>query len=350
MCAIGTLLLIFSLEALMSQRLAPEAGPSRYFMLWPVGFCVTGMLLSSPLSAGVGRLAGLRKGHRWALVLLMVVMYGVFVYLLSPVVSVLLDRLFGLPQHYGFTTLPEAYLAHFDLLTRGLLLGAALVAGWWLLYLKMRISTLEELATALQGEAMQHQLKSLRYQLRPHFLYNALNNISMLVRKGEAPAAVEGLASLGAVLSGVLGKDQQTLITLRDELGLLDRFIAIERLADDGVTVSCQVAAEAEALLVPPLILQPVTENAFRFAREGGRQAPRVEIRAQVLPGILQLTIFNSGPGLKGWSMSDANGVGLTNTIHRLRHIYGSDFSFTTHDTPAGVEVCLRMPAKKAIA
>jgi len=174
-------------------------------------------------------------------------------------------------------------------------------------------------ATQLESDLRQARLAALEAQLRPHFLFNALNTISSLVRGGQGDAAVRAVAALGDVLRGSLGQTAPE-VALREELQLAERYLDLER-ARFGEAVSFSVEADAAAsgALVPPLLLQPLVENALKHGRgEDGRA--RIEIRAFCRGESLRVEVQDSGAGpLPG----AVEGIGISNTRARLEQLYG---------------------------
>ena len=180
-------------------------------------------------------------------------------------------------------------------------------------------------SAALAAELSRAQLAALRAQLHPHFLFNALNAAVGLVRAGQPEAGVGVLTSLGELLRHLLQDEASQEIPLRDEMSLLDRYLAIERARfGDRLTTTvapCDGLADA---LVPSLVLQPLVENAVRHG-VARREAP-VEIRIEMFAReqLLHLCLTDDGPGLPlEWSLEQAAGVGLRNTRARIAALYG---------------------------
>jgi len=174
-------------------------------------------------------------------------------------------------------------------------------------------------AARLESDLRQARLSALEAQLRPHFFFNALNTISSLVRGGQPDAAVRAVAALGDVLRGSL-KPTALEVSLRDELQLARRYLDLER-ARFGEAVSFSVEADDAACdaLVPPLLLQPLVENALKHGRgEDGRA--RIEIRASARGELLRVEVQDSGAGPVPGA---AEGIGMSNTRARLEQMYG---------------------------
>ena len=181
-------------------------------------------------------------------------------------------------------------------------------------------------ASALSAELAQAQLSALRAQLHPHFLFNALNAAVGLVRAREPEEGVRVLTHLSELLRHLLQDTASQEIPLRDELALLDRYLAIERARfGERLTTSVGVVDGVGNALVPSMVLQPLVENAVRHG-VARREAPvHVRIEAFAESNRLHLRVTDDGPGLPiGWTLDGATGVGLKNTRARLAALYGA--------------------------
>ena len=188
--------------------------------------------------------------------------------------------------------------------------------------------------TRLEAELAQAQLHALRMQLNPHFLFNSMNTISMLVREGEGKEAVRMLAGLGELLRHVLEDSRPQEVPLRDELEFVERYLAIEQVRfDDRLQVSIDADPDLLDAQVPNLVLQPLVENAIKhgIARQTGSHL--VEVSATRKGERLILRIRDDGPGTAG---TVTDGVGLKNTRARLEQLYGSEQSLELQTAERG--------------
>ena len=194
----------------------------------------------------------------------------------------------------------------------------------------------EERISALQALAQSAQLRALRNQLNPHFLFNSLNSIAGLIsndRGGKAEAMTENLADF-LRLSLVL--DPQQLITLREELRLQDLYLSIEQVRfPDRLKVSFDVPDELQGALVPSLIAQPLIENSVKHAVAHSTEAVELRIAASASGDRLELVIEDSG-GNAPDSSAKGGHLGLSNISQRLAVHYGSDARLETGPTPKG--------------
>lgn len=179
------------------------------------------------------------------------------------------------------------------------------------------------------------KLRALRAQLRPHFMFNALNSVAMLVRGGRGPEAVEMIARVSNLLRDSLDDDDRAEVSLEEEVSLARRYLAIEEVRfADRLEVRVELTAEARAVRVPRLILQPVVENAVRHGIGARAAAGHLEITARTTPDELIVVVRDDGPGPS--PTQRPNGVGLKNTRERLRTAYGAGARLTLEHAPEG--------------
>lgn len=207
---------------------------------------------------------------------------------------------------------------------------------------------------ALTAASMAHQsqLKMLRYQLNPHFLFNTLNAISTLILVNDTKNANQMMSKLSRFLRFSLDNEPIKRITLEKEMKALMLYLDIEKVRfAERLDIRVDIQEKALSALVPSLILQPLIENAIKYAIAKTEDTGRIEIRAWVEHGDLCITIADNGPQrfdaenvqVKG------SGVGLENTRERLKALYGKQFSFNlSANEPTGCLVSLRFPFQLA--
>lgn len=197
------------------------------------------------------------------------------------------------------------------------------------------------------------QLRMLKYQLNPHFLFNALNSVSSLVRKGEAAAATDMLARIGDFLRMTLDHSEEFQHTLADELETLDLYLGIEKVRfRDRLKTVFEIDDKALDLEVPSLLLQPIFENSIKFGVSRTLSPTTISLKANVREDRLFLTICDDGAGSdmseKAGEATDPQGIGLLNVRGRLQSAYGEDFLFEAARTePCGFRVEIAFPASK---
>jgi two-component system LytT family sensor kinase len=203
----------------------------------------------------------------------------------------------------------------------------------WDYYRKYRERELQ--ASQLETQLSQARLQALRMQLNPHFLFNAMNSIAMLVRRSANTEAVRMLAGLSDLLRYVLEDSPAEEVSLRDELDFVQRYLEIERIRfQDRLRVKLDIADEALDAYLPNLLLQPMVENAIRhgIARKVGNGV--VDVAARRLGDRLILQVSDDGPGLPAGPRVD--GVGIANTRKRLEQMYGSEQSLELRNAATG--------------
>jgi two-component system, LytTR family, sensor kinase len=209
----------------------------------------------------------------------------------------------------------------------------------------------ERNALQLESQLAEAKLLVLRAQLQPHFLFNALNTISVLMRE-DVEAADRVLLLLSSLLRRALDVSTFPEVELRDEMAFLAAYLEIEQTRfGDHLSYSVAVAPELLTARVPSLILQPLVENAVRHGLAARSASGRIEIAAESRAGMLQLQVRDNGVGM---AVDRTEGVGLANTRSRLQLAYGDRQSFSLRAAVGGGVVAtltfpLRMNLKTAV-
>jgi two-component system LytT family sensor kinase len=195
--------------------------------------------------------------------------------------------------------------------------------------------------------AHQAQLKMLRYQLNPHFLFNTLNAISTLILDNSNETANLAVSRLSDFLRYTLDNDPMKMVTLGSELQALDLYLEIEKVRfGDRLVVKKEIEEAGLNALVPSLILQPIIENAIKYAISPSTEGGTLTISARLHNGTLVLQLSDNGPGLgTGDGTKKSCGVGLKNTRERLQQFYGDQQDFTlAPNSPSGLVITINMP------
>jgi two-component system, LytTR family, sensor kinase len=191
-------------------------------------------------------------------------------------------------------------------------------------------------ASNLETRLVEAQLDALRMQLHPHFLFNALNSVSVLMRK-DVDAADRMLLQLSGLLRVTLARSAAHEIRLKQELEILERYLEIEQIRfQDRLTVRTQVDTSALDALVPQLFFQPLVENAIRHGIADRETGGVIDISAERQNGMLRLQVRDNGPGLNVSRGNLTEGVGLSNTRSRLEYLYGSCSRFEVCEAEEG--------------
>ena len=311
-----------------------------YARMWVV-VTIAGFVLSSPMRSIYRRLWG--KAPRTLVV-------GV---LLTCYVTALVLRLVINLAYIKFVE-PEWQVKEIFELFGGALSTAYLLLCWSGLYFGIKFyeskRQQEEAMLKAVALAQEAQLKMLRYQLNPHFLFNTLNAISTLILDNQNRKANHAVARLSEFLRYTLDQDPMKKVTLRQEIEALDLYLGTERLRF-GERLRLEYAIEEDALdaLVPSLLLQPLLENSLKYAVSAREQGGMVRIEGRTREGLLELSVIDDGPGLPaGPPPSDRRGVGLANTRDRLKVLYGESCRFAAINCHPGLRVDLALPLETA--
>jgi two-component system LytT family sensor kinase len=203
-------------------------------------------------------------------------------------------------------------------------------------------------AADLERRLVESQLQSLRAQVQPHFLFNALNTISAFTET-DPQTARRLMGQLGDLLRASLTHANRPLVTLGEELTFLDDYLAIESARFEG-RIAVKVRADDDALnvAVPSFLLQPLVENAIRHGVAPRVAGGRVDVTAERSDGVLTVRVRDDGVGLPaGWQFDQHAGVGLRNVASRLEHHYGRpDLLRVAPSSSGGTDVQIRVPIR----
>ena len=207
----------------------------------------------------------------------------------------------------------------------------------------------ESQTARLAAQVAEARLGALRMQLHPHFLFNSLNAITVLVRDQDTSNAARMLELLSDVLRQVLRADQTHEVSLDEELGFLERYLAIEQVRfSDRLQVRFRVDDTLRGAAVPAFVLQPLVENALRHGIAKRADGGVVEISAARDGTALVLSVHDNGPGVTvplEASANGGNGLGLANTRERLTTLYGARGTLELAATPGeGTRAVVRLP------
>ncbi len=249
-----------------------------------------------------------------------------------------------------FPALIDCYRAYFgfgfyiDLIIALLIVIAAHAL---LYYQNFRASELTQ--SSLKTQLAQAQLRALKMQLHPHFLFNTLHSISSLVLE-DPPKANSMIAQLGDFLRLTLENSNQQLVSLKEETEFLRCYLEIEQVRfGDRLTVALELEPQTLSVQVPHLILQPVVENAIQHAIAPRTARGHINIEAKRLNDLLRLEVRDDGPGIaSNDALLGTEGVGLSNVRARLHQIYGSNFRFELMNARnGGLTVVMEIPFRQ---
>jgi len=201
-------------------------------------------------------------------------------------------------------------------------------------------------AAQLAEQLAKAQLDALRHQVEPHFLFNALNAVSGLVREGRNDKAVETIARISDFLRHTLHEAGAQEVTLAEELTFATMYLDIQKIRfGDRLRIAVDVPPGLERAIVPRLILQPVVENAIKHGIAKRARPGAIEISAVRTADRLALSICNDGPPLPPDAAASPSSIGIANVRSRLRGLHGDGGDLCIRDEPArGVRVTITVP------
>jgi two-component system, LytTR family, sensor kinase len=203
-----------------------------------------------------------------------------------------------------------------------------------------------ESATAkLEQRLARAEVEILRWQLQPHFLFNALNTVSTLVLKSDTAGAEQAISLIARYLRSVLNRGEE-LVTLDDELRFVTSYVEIEKLRfGDALKVDEQVTCDARTQRVPAMMLQPLVENAIRHGAPPA-SSRCIKISARVVEGRVLISVRNTTASTTRAAEGNG-GFGLAYVRQRLAHWYGTSASLEMHATDNETVVNLDLPVTK---
>lgn len=312
---------------------------SPWFSFWALGYLAAQVL---------AYINDLTKTHKYLVLSSTGIAFGIIHTMLTPIVSLLLVRLLTTQKakwsevYQNPLQQPQYILVASILFILFFILLDFLGKYRRLVEQNQRSSTLvDELGSA--------QLKSLKMQMRPHFLFNALNTISMMIREEKKNEATDMVANLSEMLRASLKESDKEFSTLTDEIKLINNLLAIEKYRfDDRLTVEVKVAEDTGDCLIPTLILQPIVENAFKHGVSKTIGKALVSVNCYLEDNNLILEVYNTGPNLpENWELQKFQNIGLANTSSRLVRIYGSDSKLIIEEKNEGILVTIKIPDSK---
>ena len=252
----------------------------------------------------------------------------------------------------GADQTPFAQLLLGALFKDGLLIGA-----WSALYYAInyfvRAEEQADQMMQLEAQATSAQLTMLRYQLNPHFLFNTLNSISTLVLLKQTDQANAMLSRLSSFLRFTLINEAAAKVPLTQEIETLKLYLDIEKMRfEERLRTFFTIEPAVQDTLVPSLLLQPLVENAIKYAVTPKEEGADISVVAQLFGQRVRITVSDTGPGLQPGQQDFtlSTGVGMANTRERLLQAYGDDQRFEHYvKAGGGFEVLLELPYQTGI-
>ena len=233
------------------------------------------------------------------------------------------------------------------------------MAGWLCVYfiyhIFERLNRLQVEQLRLAANVKEAELRALKSQVNPHFLFNSLNSLRALIDE-DAPRAREAVTRLANMLRYSLQSGQQETVPLEDEIHIVEDYLALEHIRHESrLRVRWEIAAEVRGLNVPPMLLQTLVENAVKYGISTRRDGGELVITARVDRAALKICVTNPGdlaaPANASAALAGSStGVGLRNASERLQLLYGERAKLTVLAEPAGcVTAGVLIPLNPAI-
>jgi len=346
---------LFMFSQGMVQRLF-EKDPNpwwHYLVSWLVGVYV--WMLLTPAVLWLGRRFPFEREH-WVRRILTNLALAVAVALIQLTIeSAILHRIGIFPAIMPTFAATFAFLLiiafHQAFLMYWMLLAVQYGFLWYRKYVEGKQAALRlELRSAqLESQLTRAHLSALNMQLQPHFLFNTLNAIMVLVRQQKNREAEEMLGGLSDLLRCVLDDVDAQEVSLRRELEYVGLYLAIEQVRfQDRMSVEMAVDPDVVDAAVPHMVLQPIVENAIRHGIGGSSAAGKIRIGARRVNDALEMKVQDDGPGLAAANGGQTRGIGLTNTRARLQQLYGEAASLTVeNDEQRGVTATIVLPFRE---
>lgn len=286
----------------------------------------------------------------------LIVMRALWTVFISLLTVMLASAAFSFIETWSFATFvhPDARPAGVEFFG-AIILDFSLLAAWSALYYGINYYLLleEEIdqRSRLENQASSAQLAMLRYQLNPHFLFNTLNSISTLVLLKQTERANAMLARLASFLRYTLANEPTAQVTLAQEVETLKLYLEIEKMRfEDRLRPHFRIEAETIGARLPSLLLQPLLENAIKYAVTPSEEGADIWVTATREGRAVRIEVADSGPGTgAGLFSGHSTGVGLTNIQDRLAQAYGPGHGFTTRaNDRGGFSVILEIPLDPA--
>jgi signal transduction histidine kinase len=261
-------------------------------------------------------------------------------------IEVIVARAFRVvPTSMPFATMLPARVA--ETLVGSLIVVGVVVLSYYAVTHHQQAVEREQRGATLEARLAEARLNMLRHQLQPHFLFNTLHTISALITDDVA-AARRVITRLGDLLRSSLDNPDIHEVPLSQELLFLGHYLDIQRMRfDERLRTSIVAPADVHQALVPSMLLQPLVENAIRYAVEPRAGGGSVGVAAAREGMMLVIQVVDDGPGIRVATFG-RQGIGLANTRARLAQLYGPTHELTLANGPTGgLHLTLRIPYRE---
>ncbi|WP_031570050.1 sensor histidine kinase [Rheinheimera texasensis] len=200
----------------------------------------------------------------------------------------------------------------------------------------------------LAQNIQQLELQALRHQLNPHFTFNALNSVCALLEAERFEDAELMSEQLSTFLRYSLSHSPDSLVRLADELSAIEAYLTLQKTRfGDKLRVQWHIDEQIKQQLVPALLLQPLVENAIKYAVAAQQNGATITISGGQCDGLVQLSVQDDGPGAQS-AAGHGTGVGLRNIRDRLYQHFGEQARLVVQSLPAGFSVAIALPPQQS--
>jgi two-component system LytT family sensor kinase len=325
--------------------------------IFPLGFMVVskGTLMVTGFAISLGLRYFYRPLIRRGTPLITLLVVAVIASYVASMIWTAADNLLAFPINAAFALRTPVYRNAFQMFN-GAVYNAFTMLAWSVLYIGIRyyVALQAERERSLRAEAAAHhaQLEALRYQINPHFLFNALNAVSTLVTERRNDEAARMLSRVSDFLRLTLTTPVREEVALADEIDYVRQYLDIEHVRfGDRLRTEIDVTPDAWEAAVPAFVLQPLIENAVRHAIAPRESGGAITIEAQRVGEMLRVAIVDDGNGVRDDGRSNGTGkIGLANTRDRLRQLYGDRGRIELTSAPTGgTRATLEIPFRRTV-
>lgn len=341
----------FASQFVLQSHTSSRPLPLLRVFSWEIFSCY-GWLPFMPLILWLGRRFRFER-KQWALSLLVHVAAGLVIPLVQQCSDAVVLPHLGYPPGRSFVSFIEAYKYflllnyHVNVATYWVIIGVQYAIGYYRMYRERELR-----ASQLEAKLAQSHLQILKMQLHPHFLFNTLNTISELIHQ-DPDVAEQMVTNLSDLLRLSLETGGEQEVPLQQELDFLEKYLEIEQTRfHDRLRVRMKIDPQSLDASVPNMILQPLVENAIRHGIAPLACGGEIEILAARENGSLRLRVSDDGRGLPNGNVNAIKeGVGLSNTRARLKHLYGAAHQIELQSAPDhGLTLTMMIPYRSFAA
>ncbi len=278
---------------------------------------------------------------KWGKVIVIHVLFALFLTIFIYGIGYVIDSLFndGQPDQFMFQKILDGIVSVSD---SNILIYMGLTGIIYTYYYFYKNKDIQNQQTLLKNELLNSNLKLLRNQLRPHFYFNALNNISALIT-GKPQDAQTALANLGDLMRELLNFSEDSMVPLEKELDISLKYINLMQLKYQGnLIVNFDIEEGLETALVPSLFIQPLVENAIKHGMNATHRKITIKLQIHKNKDAMYFLVKNNGEPLDSKKSTMSDGTGLNNLNERLSILYPNRHSFDIYNEKPSKQVVVK--------